>query len=114
MTFVYSIIFDLFILLLSLCKLFLGVKDSRFQLMTLLFKDGLVYFIAYVFSLAWLSCVRYAQSPLTGHVHTHRFFSNLLAVENLNAIMSVIFNVLAAIFSTVRPSLHLSPHHGVH
>ena len=43
--------------------------------------------------------------------YTHRFFSNLLAVVfillNLNAIMSVIFNVPAAIFSTVR--VHLFP-----
>ncbi|RDX45180.1 hypothetical protein OH76DRAFT_1358217 [Lentinus brumalis] len=79
-TFIYSMIFDLFILLLSMYKLVIGVKGGRSQLMTLLFKDGLVYFFI-------------------------AFFSNLLAVVfillNLNAIMSVIFNVPAAIFSTI-------------
>ena len=80
-TFIYSMCFDLVILLLSMYKLVLGVKGGRSQLMTLLFKDGLVYFFI-------------------------AFFSNFLAVVfillNLNAIMSVIFNVPAAIFSTVR------------
>ena len=48
-TFIYSMCFDLVILLLSMYKLVLGVKGGRSQLMTLLFKDGLVYFfIAYV------------------------------------------------------------------
>lgn len=37
--------FDLIILLLSMYKLVIGVKGGRSQLMTLLFKDGLVYFI---------------------------------------------------------------------
>ncbi|KAH9899245.1 hypothetical protein C8Q73DRAFT_312043 [Cubamyces lactineus] len=79
-TFIYSMCFDLVILLLSMYKLVLGVKGGRSQLMTLLFKDGLVYFII-------------------------AFLSNLLATVfimlNLNAIMSVIFNVPAAIFSTI-------------
>ncbi|KAI0760306.1 hypothetical protein C8Q74DRAFT_1208208 [Fomes fomentarius] len=79
-TFIYSMCFDLVILLLSMYKLVIGVKGGRSQLMTLLFKDGLVYFFI-------------------------AFFSNLLAVVfillNLNAIMSVIFNVPAAIFSTI-------------
>ncbi|KAI8976579.1 hypothetical protein BD414DRAFT_495905 [Trametes punicea] len=79
-TFIYSMCFDLFILVLSMYKLVLGVRGGRSQLMTLLFKDGLVYFII-------------------------AFLSNLLATVfimlNLNAIMSVIFNVPAAIFSTI-------------
>ncbi|KAI0356002.1 hypothetical protein OH77DRAFT_1538306 [Trametes cingulata] len=79
-TFIYSMCFDLVILLLSMYKLVIGVKGGRSQLMTLLFKDGLVYFII-------------------------AFLSNLLATVfimlNLNAIMSVIFNVPAAIFSTI-------------
>ncbi|OJT08115.1 hypothetical protein TRAPUB_970 [Trametes pubescens] len=79
-TFIYSMCFDLIILLLSMYKLVIGVKGGRSQLMTLLFKDGLVYFII-------------------------AFLSNLLATVfimlNLNAIMSVIFNVPAAIFSTI-------------
>ena len=44
-TFIYSMCFDLIILLLSMYKLVIGVKGGRSQLMTLLFKDGLVYFI---------------------------------------------------------------------
>ncbi|KAH9941759.1 uncharacterized protein BXZ73DRAFT_98149 [Epithele typhae] len=79
-TFIYSMAFDLVVLLLSMYKLVLGVRGGRSQLMSLLFKDGLVYFFI-------------------------AFFSNLLAVVfillNLNAIMSVIFNVPAAIFSTI-------------
>ncbi|KAI0763034.1 hypothetical protein BD413DRAFT_495304 [Trametes elegans] len=79
-TFIYSMTFDLIILLLSMYKLVIGVKGGRSQLMTLLFKDGLVYFII-------------------------AFLANLLATVfimlDLNAIMSVIFNVPAAIFSTI-------------
>lgn len=79
-TFIYSMCFDLVILLLSTYKCVLGVKGGRSQLMSLLFKDGLVYFFI-------------------------AFFSNLLAVVfimlNLNAVMSVILNVPAAIFSTI-------------
>ncbi len=44
-TFIYPMCFDLIILLLSMYKLVIGVKGGRSQLMTLLFKDGLVYFI---------------------------------------------------------------------
>ena len=48
-TFIYSMVFDLLILLMSMYKLVVGVKGGRSQLMTLLFKDGLMYFfIAYV------------------------------------------------------------------
>ena len=48
-TFIYSMCFDLLILCLSAFKCFIGVKGGRSQLMTLLFKDGLMYFfIAYV------------------------------------------------------------------
>ena len=54
-TFIYSMIFDLLILLLSMYKLVLGVRGGRSQLMGLLFKDGLVYFfIAYVISLVFV------------------------------------------------------------
>ena len=49
-TFIYSMCFDLVILLLSTYKCVIGVKGGRSQLMSLLFKDGLVYFfIAYVY-----------------------------------------------------------------
>ncbi len=48
-TFFYSMCPDLIILPMGMYKLVIGVKGGRSQLMTLLLKDGLVYFIiAYV------------------------------------------------------------------
>ncbi|CAL1699324.1 unnamed protein product [Somion occarium] len=77
-TFIYSMCFDLFVLVLSAAKL-LSRRGSS-QLVTLLFKDGLVYFII-------------------------AFVSNLIATifmcMSLNAIMSVIFNVPAVVASTI-------------
>ncbi|OBZ67493.1 hypothetical protein A0H81_12722 [Grifola frondosa] len=78
-TFIYSMCFDALVMILSAWKLYFGVS-GRSQLMKMLFKDGLVYFLI-------------------------AFVSNLLATVfmllNLNAIMSVIFNVPAAIMSTI-------------
>lgn len=104
-TFIYSMCFDLIILLLSMYKLVIGVKGGRSQLMTLLFKDGLVYFI-----IAYVPFPRCTRCMCADNCDVFRFLSNLLATVfimlNLNAIMSVIFNVPAAIFSTV--SAHVS------
>lgn len=51
-------------------------------------------------------------------VSFHSFVANLLAtvfmLMNLNAIMSVIFNVPAAVASTVRPSVSYHTHHTAH
>ncbi|KAI0703734.1 hypothetical protein BC835DRAFT_901486 [Cytidiella melzeri] len=78
-TFIYSMCFDLLILVLTSVKL-RRPGEKRSQLMTMLFKDGLIYFFI-------------------------AFISNLVAtifmVLNLNAVMSVIFNVPAAIASTI-------------
>ncbi|KAK0192707.1 hypothetical protein F5146DRAFT_1191529 [Armillaria mellea] len=80
-TFIYSMVFDFVILTLNTYKL-VGRRgpSGGSQLTRLLFHDGLVYFII-------------------------AFLSNLIATVfmclNLNAIMSVIFNVPAAIGSTI-------------
>ncbi|KAI0346491.1 hypothetical protein BDW22DRAFT_764803 [Trametopsis cervina] len=79
-TFIYSMCFDLIILILTSIKLAKPKGGQRSQLMTMLFRDGLIYFLI-------------------------AFMANLLAtvfmVMNLNAVMSVIFNVPAAIASTI-------------
>ncbi|KAI0806186.1 hypothetical protein BC629DRAFT_1437664 [Irpex lacteus] len=78
-TFIYSMCFDLIILILTSVKL-RKPGAQRSQLMNMLFKDGLIYFFI-------------------------AFIANLIAtvfmVLNLNAIMSVVFNVPAAIASTI-------------
>ncbi|KAJ3556814.1 hypothetical protein NM688_g1815 [Phlebia brevispora] len=78
-TFIYSMCFDLVVLILTTIKLLMP-GGRRSQLMSMLFKDGLIYFLI-------------------------AFIANLIAtvfmVLNLNAIMSVIFNVPAAVASTI-------------
>ncbi|KAF7794913.1 hypothetical protein EIP86_006056 [Pleurotus ostreatoroseus] len=78
-TFIYSMCFDLVVLILTTVKLLMP-GGRRSQLMNMLFKDGLIYFLI-------------------------AFVANLLAtvfmLMNLNAIMSVIFNVPAAVASTI-------------
>lgn len=78
-TFIYSMCFDLVVLVLSAIKLAFG-EGQRSQLMDMLFRDGLVYFMI-------------------------AFIANLLAtifmLLNLSSIMSVIFNVPAAVASTI-------------
>lgn len=80
--FIYSMIFDLIVLLLNTYKLS-GVRSGMLgtsRLAKMIFTDGLIYFIL-------------------------AFVANLLAtvfmVLNLNQIMSVIFNVPAAVCSTI-------------
>ncbi|KDR80358.1 hypothetical protein GALMADRAFT_223239 [Galerina marginata CBS 339.88] len=84
--FIYSMCFDLTVLLLNVYKL-LGIKGTknselmgRSRLTHMIFADGLIFFII-------------------------AFLANLIAtvfmVVNLNQIMSVIFNVPAAVFSTI-------------
>ncbi|PPQ71761.1 hypothetical protein CVT25_004823 [Psilocybe cyanescens] len=84
--FIYSMCFDLLVLLLITYKLFgiSGSKSSelmgRSRLTHMIFADGLIFFII-------------------------AFLANLIATVfmllNLNQIMSVIFNVPAAVFSTI-------------
>ncbi|KZT03779.1 uncharacterized protein LAESUDRAFT_659051 [Laetiporus sulphureus 93-53] len=77
-TFIYSMAFDALVMTLSAVKLAGRQKSS--QLVKLLFKDGLIYFVV-------------------------AFAGNLVATIfmclNLNAVMSVIFNVPAAVASTI-------------
>ncbi|KAJ7449143.1 hypothetical protein B0H11DRAFT_2055563 [Mycena galericulata] len=78
-TFTYSMCFDLLVFLLNAYKLGIKRKGSS-KLTKMIFKDGLVYFFV-------------------------AFLANLLATVfmfmNLNSIMNVIFNVPAAIASTI-------------
>ncbi|GLB42278.1 hypothetical protein LshimejAT787_1102930 [Lyophyllum shimeji] len=83
-TFIYSMVFDLIVLVLNAYKLLsINSKSSGFsssRIARLIFGDGLIFFII-------------------------AFLANLLAtvfmVLSLNAIMSVIFNVPAAVASTI-------------
>ncbi|KAF8903940.1 hypothetical protein CPB84DRAFT_1677629 [Gymnopilus junonius] len=78
-TFIYSMVFDLIVLTLTAFKL-VYPASGRSRLVELIFKDGLIYF-------------------------TIAFLANLIATVfmliNLNAVMSVIANVPAAIASTI-------------
>jgi len=78
-TFTYSMVFDLLVFLLNAYKLGVKRKGSS-KLSKMIFKDGLIYFFV-------------------------AFFFNLVATVfmflNLNAIMVIIFNVPAAVASTI-------------
>ena len=79
-TFIYGMCFDLVVLVLTAAKLAFQ-RGQRSALMKMLFRDGLIYFvIAFVASL----------------------LATTFMLLNLNAIMSVIFNVPSAVASTVR------------
>ena len=92
--------FDLVVLILTTVKLvFPGGRRSA--LMKMLFRDGLIYFvIAYVLSRPG------GDTEQATDGRSFSFVANLIATVfmllNLNAIMSVIFNIPAAIASTVR------------
>lgn len=77
-TFIYSMCFDALVMTLSVIKLY--GRQQRSQLVSILFKDGIIYFLV-------------------------AFIANAIAtsfmVLNLNAIMAIIFNVPAAIASTI-------------
>ncbi|KAK7441029.1 hypothetical protein VKT23_016811 [Stygiomarasmius scandens] len=83
-TFIYSMAFDFLVLSLTAWKLIIGAPSSkvmgRSKLVTLIFGDGLIYFVI-------------------------AFLSNLLAtifmLLNLNPVMSIIANVPSAICSTI-------------
>ncbi|KAK7681333.1 hypothetical protein QCA50_015424 [Cerrena zonata] len=79
-SFIYSMAFDFIVLLLTAYKLATPTKNAkRSRLMTLIFGDGLIYFII-------------------------AFLANLIAtvfmLANLNPVMSIVANVPAAIAST--------------
>jgi hypothetical protein len=104
--FVYSMCFDLLILSLTTYKLINRLSGNdimgRSKLAQIIFRDGLIYFvIAYVFTLH----SRRVQQLSNLHF---RFVANLLAtvfmVLNLNSIISIIFNVPAALGCTVSRS----------
>jgi hypothetical protein len=78
-SFIYSMVFDFVVLCLTAFKL-LSPRTGRSQLVKLIFQDGLIYFLI-------------------------AFLANLLAtifmLLNLNAVMSIIANVPAAIASSI-------------
>jgi len=77
-TFIYSMSFDALVMILSIIKLW--GRHKRSQLVGMLFRDGLIYFfIAFAANLC----------------------ATIFMLLNLNSIMSIIFNVPAAIASTI-------------
>jgi len=78
-TFIYSMAFDLLVLLLTAFKL-LYPATGRSRLVALIFNDGLIYFV-----IAFLV----------------NFIATVFMLLNLNPIMSIIANVPAAIASTI-------------
>lgn len=99
--FIYSMCFDLTVLLLNTYKLFGINGPGRSRLTHMVFADGLIYFIiAYGNPGFWLLAFYRAD------FRHRRFLANLIAtvfmVLNLNQIMSVVFNVPAAVSGTVR------------
>ena len=104
--FVYSMCFDLVVLLLNTYKLIqlnahapVSEMFGQSRLTHMMWSDGLIYFfIAYVL-ISVIQCWTQLMFILSS------FLANLLAtifmILNLNSIMNVIFNVPAAIVSTV-------------
>lgn len=97
-TFIYSMCFDFTVLVLTAWKLAWPVKRSdRTRLVNLIFQDGLIFFfIAFVANLiATVSII----------IENRRIYSDIrlqvFMLLNLNAVMSIIANVPAAIASTV-------------
>ncbi|KAH0826679.1 hypothetical protein J3R83DRAFT_5067 [Lanmaoa asiatica] len=87
-TFIYSMSFDLIVLCLTAYKLawtrrISGTSGIHSKLVRMVFSDGLVYFI-----LAFLA----------------NLFATVFMIIDLNAVMSVIFNVPAAMASTIMAS----------
>ena len=106
--FIYSMCFDFIVLLLNVYKL-MGITSrdlmGRGRLPHIIFTDGLIFFI--------LACVyislEYHGLKEASLIQHSSFLSNFVAtvfmVLNLNQIMSIIFNVPAAVISTVSTSL---------
>jgi hypothetical protein len=94
-SFIYSMAFDFTVLCLTAWKL-ASPANGRSKLVGLIFGDGLIYFV-----------IAYVQhpSPSLDSLSLHRFLANLIAtifmLMDLNAVMSIIANVPAAVTSTV-------------
>ena len=96
-TFIYSMCFDLTVLVLTAWKLVLPTKRAeRSRLVNLIFGDGLIFFfIAFLANL--IATVSGPPSGSCSVIDKVQIFMLL----NLNAVMSIIANVPAAIASTV-------------
>ena len=98
-TFIYSMVFDFIVLMLTGYKLFQPAA-GRSRLVVLIFNDGLVYFaIAFFVNLIATVCIHIHKPPPKELTHTSL---QIFMIINLNPIMSIIANVPAAIASTVR------------
>lgn len=73
-------LFDLTVLVLTAVKLGFAPQGTRSRLVKLIFQDGLIYFVI----------------ALTANT-----VATVFMLLNLNAVMSIIFDVPAAVFSTV-------------
>lgn len=96
-------VFDLLVIALNVYKLLgIGVGPPRVfgtaRLRKLIVNDGLIYF--------FIACVFFVFCGLVFFKHRRSFAVNLTAtiflLVKLNPIMNVIFNIPAAVFSTVR------------
>ena len=100
--FIYSMCFDVLVIILNMYKLLgIGVGPPRIfgksRLTKLIFADGLIYFL--------IACVISVFRSLALLKCRYSFFVNMTAtiflLLRLNPVMSVIFNIPAAVFSTV-------------
>ena len=93
--------FDLFVLILTGYKLAFpissGRASSRSTLVKMIFGDGLIFFI--VAFLANMIATVSHSIDLT--ISTTSYLFQIFMLLNLNAVMSIIFNVPAAIASTI-------------
>ncbi|KAG6841501.1 hypothetical protein C0991_010359 [Blastosporella zonata] len=79
-TFIYSMVFDFTVMCLTAFKLVIGSNNNSSRLVSLIFKDGLIYF-----AIAFLA----------------NLIATIFMLLNLNPVMSIIANVPAAIASTI-------------
>jgi len=78
--YLYTMLFDLTVLVLTAVKLGFAPQGTRSRLVKLIFQDGLIYFVI----------------ALTANT-----VATVFMLLNLNAVMSIIFDVPAAVFSTI-------------
>lgn len=97
--FIYSMVLDFIVLLLSAWKLLLPRTYSS-RLVNVLFRDGLAFFMV-----AYVSCSELSVSELIFSLRVYRFLGNLLVVVfellDLNPVMNAMFNTPSVVISTV-------------
>lgn len=100
-SFVYTMALDLIVLCLTSWKL--GMPRERSMLAKTVFSDGVVYFIVAYAKYCVLSPLRQCNDDASFLLNS--FLANMIATAfmllDLNAVMSIIANVPAAVISTV-------------